>query len=299
MRRLFLILNGKAADREDIAEAISILRSEGTSLEVQRTHGDGHGTELARAGAARADVVVAVGGDGTLHEVAAGLLGAPGEAVMALVPAGTANDFARGCGIPLTPLEALRLAQAGAPRVIDVLRVNERYTVNVATAAFTGDEPVELSSELKRALGGVAYWVAGFLRSLQLEPKPLRWLSPDGRSEDHILLLTAANGRQTGGGAVVAEGALLDDGLMDIRLVRDFPVFDLPLLIAELADPLDDPSGYIGRYRLPWFEVEAQEPWKLSLDGEPMEASRVRFEVEPKALRIVLPPGAPLAGPLG
>jgi lipid kinase YegS len=295
-RRLHLILHAKAADRPDIQAAIEAIRSDGHELHVAVTRKARAARRMAHKLAAADVVVVAAGGDGTVNETAAGLLDAGGRAMLGVLPAGTANDFARGCGYPEDPLEALRLAADGEARLIDTIRVGEHWIVNVASAAFTGAEVVAVPQDAKRLLGGLAYWVQGFLRTLKLEPRRLRWRWPGGADEADVLLLTVANGRQTGGGAKVAASALLDDGLLDVRVVRDFPLLDLPTMLGELADPADDPDGYIARYQVPWFEVDSDAPWHMTADGESLDTRAARFEVVTRRLPVILPPGAPLVG---
>ena len=299
-RPVHIILHGKAADRPDIAAAMTELRRQGRTVEVTPTSEARGARPLARSLAIEEVVVVAAGGDGTINETAAGLLDVPERrAVLAVLPAGTANDFARGCTIPEDPLEALWLAAGGVARPIDVVRVGTGHCiVNCGTAVFTAD-PVDLPSDAKRMLGGAAYWVQGVLRTLRLEARALRWRWPGGADEGRVLLLTVANGVQTGGGARVAADAKLDDGLFDVRIVRDFPILDLPALVAELADPMDDPGGYIARLQVPWFEVEPETPWSMTVDGEDLELTAVRFEIMPRALAVVLPETAPLLDPSG
>ena len=128
-RTLTLILNGKSASRDDIRAAVTRLRAEGPSIDVFVTWEAGHAARFARElGGIGNSVIVAGGGDGTVNEVLGGLMAAPAPATMAILPLGTANDFATSAGIPIgDPYAALRLAATGASVPVDVGVMNGRY----------------------------------------------------------------------------------------------------------------------------------------------------------------------------
>ena len=145
-----IILNGKKADRPEIRSIIATLREEGFPLEVRVTWEDGDGERFVREactdGVSR---LIAAGGDGTINEVVTGLakLSLEKRPELAIIPLGTANDFATACAIPADPLAALRLAVTGSPEAIDIVQANERYFVNVASGGFgaevSADTPVQ------------------------------------------------------------------------------------------------------------------------------------------------------------
>ncbi|SNB67885.1 lipid kinase YegS [Arboricoccus pini] len=307
-RRLRLILNGKSADRADIRLAIEEMRQAGTRVDLAITHRLGDATHLASISTRLCDVVVAAGGDGTIQEVVEGILRVrpTRRPSLALLPAGTANDFATGCQIPRFPPLALQLAASGRSRSIDVLQVrgldpigevadlDMSIAVNVITAAFIDENATEISDELKRLIGGPAYWIAGILRTLHLRPRRIEWRSDDARGSDDLVVLTLANGRQTGGGSVVAPSALINDGLMDVRMIRAFEIADFPAVVREVGDPDFPQPRFVIRCRTKRFTLSADEPWNLTLDGEPRTGRRVEVNVLHKPIRLVLPPGAPV-----
>ena len=137
---LRLIVNGKAAADPTLRAAVSELRESGQAAEVRATwEGGDAGRFASEAVNDGVDVIIAAGGDGTVNEVAAGMLSVqvPSPSALAVVPYGTANDFATGIGIPKgDPLAALQLAATGDATPIDIGRVNGRIFVNVTSGGF-------------------------------------------------------------------------------------------------------------------------------------------------------------------
>jgi lipid kinase YegS len=300
MRELRLILNGKAAGDAGIRDAVSRVRDLGHPVEVRVTWEAGDGARFAAEACGQGvAVVVAGGGDGTVNEVVNGVLRTeenPAVAV-AVVPLGTANDFATGCGIPRDPFDALALAATGAAVAIDVGTANGGYFVNVASGGFGARITATTPPELKRRFGSAAYALMGF-RSLLQQPRAerTRFVVPDSSVTGTFLLGAIGNGRQAGGGFQVAPKALLDDGLLDILLVRDVGIDEVDLVIGELLDPTAEDNRYTIYRREPWLEVCGPEDGRgfLNLDGEPFAGSSscIRFGVLHRRLRFVLPRAA-------
>lgn len=299
-----LILNGKSAGDEAVRAAVLDRREAGVDLEVRVTweHGDAerYVREAAEGGA---DVVIAAGGDGTLHEVCAALadVGRAGDDLPAvgLLPLGTANDFATAAGVPLTPGEALALVAESAARSVDLLRVRPAgakatWCVNLATGGFPTEITTETPADLKRVLGAAAYFITGMAKVASIRSASGR-LHGEGFSWDgDFLLLGVGNGRQAGGGQALTPDAALDDGALDLMIVSA-PNGELAnvlgtLLFGGKAAVLDSAL----RVRLPWVEIETAEPLTLNLDGEPVESTSFRIDVVPGRLRMHLPEGCAL-----
>ncbi|MEA3274600.1 MAG: lipid kinase YegS [Pseudomonadota bacterium] len=300
MRVLRLILNGKVASEPLVREAVAQVRRMGHVVEVSVTWESGDAARFAEEARKEGlDLIVAGGGDGTLNEVVNGLL-AGGEGplpAVAVLPLGTANDFARGCGVPTDPREALLLAAEGRAVHIDVAKANDRYFVNVASGGFGAHVTAATPPELKRALGGAAYALTGLIEVLNRpQLKPIRFRTAEGEFSEAAIVGAVGNGRQAGGGFQVAPAALLDDGLLDVLLVRETALADIEGAIEELRDPGAPENRHIIYRRESWLEVEELEEGLgfINLDGEPLEGSpkRVRFEVLYRRLPFILPSAA-------
>jgi lipid kinase YegS len=293
---LRLILNGGKPTPPEIRDAVHQMRQRGVAVEVRVTWEEGDGERLARE-ACREGVkrVVAGGGDGTVSEVVNGLMAIPPwrRAALAILPLGTANDFATACGISAEPLAALELAAAGRPVRVDVVRVDQRHFLNAASSGFGAEVTASTPSELKRLLGSSAYALMAVIMALNAKPRECRFTMPGISFELSEIFSTFANGRQAGGGKVVAPAARIDDGLLDVMLVRRFPLSALNEVIREVAEPSSE-GVYVSYHQTPWIELDGAEPLSVNLDGEPHSYDRCRMEVLPGELRLVVPAGCPL-----
>ena len=227
-RSACLVLHGKAAARDDVRAAVRALRDEGARIDVRVTWESGDAQRFAREAASDGfEVVIAGGGDGTVNEVVAGLVDGSAEAdvspSLAILPLGTANDLARACRISLDPTEALRLAVSGTSVRVDVGRANDRSFLNVATGGFGARLTVETPQELKKLLGGAAYLLTGLTHFNSIRPERGRLAGPQFTWEGDFFVLAIGNGRQAGGGHPLCPDALLNDGLLDVRLLPKVP----------------------------------------------------------------------------
>jgi lipid kinase YegS len=300
MSTVRLVLHGKQAQNPAVRSAVAAERASGHHIEVRVTWEAGDAARLAEE-ASRAGVerVAAGGGDGTINEVASGLLSARGAggrvAALAIVPLGTANDFAHACHIPLDPAGALHLATTARPRPMDVGCVAGRPFINMATGGFGTEITVETRPELKKALHGAAYLVTGLTHLSELRPVKARFTGPDFSWDGELLLLAVGNGRQAGGGHVLAPEALVDDGQLEVSILPDVPRGERASALHRLLH-----EGKVSLWRrsvtsrLPWVELTADEPVQVNLDGEPISGKTLRFEILPAALEACLPEGAPV-----
>ena len=240
-------------------------------------------------------MLIAAGGDGTLNEVVHGLmdLSTVARPVLGVVPLGTANDFATGCGIPHDPEQALALCMEGNEVAIDVGKANEHWFLNAASIGFGAEITATTPPELKRLLGPAAYTVMGAILATNLRHYQGRLTLPDREITGSAPVAIVGNGRQTGGGVQVAPRARIDDGLLDVLIVRDIPATALLTAARELQE-LSPDGEYISYWQTPWAEVYTEEAIPVNLDGEPVRFSSVRYEAVPRAIRLIVPPSCPL-----
>lgn len=287
-----LILHGKQATNEAVRAAVLARREAGWQLDVRVTWEEGDAERLVgEALVAGYPTLIAGGGDGTARAVADALALAEADASLALLPLGTANDFARAAGIPLEADAALALLEQAA-HPIDLGQVEGRLFLNMATGGFGSTVTANTSEDLKKMLGGAAYLLTGLSRFSEVHSAQGHFHGPGFEWRGEFLALGIGNGRQAGGGHPLCADALADDGLLDLSI--------LPApgdLLATLGSLLGSGGGLrelLVRARLPWVELDAGEGLAINLDGEPLEARRVRFEVRPAAIRLHLPAGSPL-----
>lgn len=305
-----ILLNGKKAGLEPVRAAILAARKHG-NVEVRVTFEGGDIDRLvAEAVADGCQRLVAAGGDGTVNECVSALMrfDEAKRPELAIMPLGTANDFATACTIPIALEQALRLAQTGEARAIDCVKViagaehaegcsfaegSARYFINVASGGFGAKVTAETPVALKNFLGGGAYTLAGIVQALSFAPYQGTIRLPNQQSQEHVIVGAICNGRQAGGGQQLAPKAMLNNGLLDTIALRHFPMEALPQVLSELANQ-DTDGEYVRRIRTPWVEWHSDEVMPINLDGEPIAARRIRFEAIPAAIKLVLPQLCPL-----
>lgn len=291
--KALLILHGKQALNESVREAVSAWRELGRELAVRVTWEPGDVQRLvAEALSLGYRTLVAGGGDGTLREVAEALLKSGQPASLALMPLGTANDFAHAAGIPFEPFEALALLER-PPVAMDVGCLNDEPFINMATGGFGSRVTATTSEELKKMLGGGAYLLTGLSRFNEMRSAWGRFRGPGFEWEGDFLALGIGNGRQSGGGQLLCPQARVDDGLLDVCIVPA-PEDTVRTLGTLLSGGLLGIDTISVSAQVPWLEVEGVEPIDINLDGEPVAAARLRFTVKPGALNLHLPVDCPL-----
>ncbi|GAL57455.1 putative lipid kinase YegS [Pseudescherichia vulneris NBRC 102420] len=289
-----LILNGKSAGDDTLREAVTLLRNEGIELHVRVTWEKGDAARyVAEAVELGVATVIAGGGDGTINEVATALVNAKAENVPALgiLPLGTANDFATSTGVPETLDKALQLAIVGRAVPVDIARVNDQTCfINMATGGFGTRITTETPERMKAALGGVSYVIHGLMRMDTLKADSVEIRGENFSWQGDALVIGIGNGRQAGGGQQLCPSALINDGLLQIRIFTGDEL--LPALFTTLTRPEDSPNIVDGESA--WFEVTSPHEITFNLDGEPLSGQHFRMEILPGALQCRLPPDCPL-----
>ena len=294
-----IIIHGKQAENADLRAAVEALRATGREVEVRVTWDAGDGAMFARKACEEGvRTIVAAGGDGTLNEVVSGIFAAVtthAQPALGILPLGTANDFARSCGVPLEPAGALQLITETQPVSIDLGRLGKRLFVNVATGGFGVQVTAETSEELKRILGAAAYLLTGLQKFTSMASSQGRFRGPGFAWEGNFLVLAVGNGRQAGGGHVLCPEATINDGLLDVTVLPEIASGELGTTLSDLLrNGVGGAEFSVERARLPWLELESESELTINLDGESLTGTSFRFEAQPRALRVHLPPGCPL-----
>ncbi len=309
---IFVVVNPTAAYGKTSMRWAAIqdaMRGQGLEFTAALTERRGHAAELARQAAADGfRLIVAVGGEGTLFEIANGLLAVTGRVdesvALGILPSGTGSDFARTVGIPrdavaavarlvgdktitmdLGYLECRRLPPPGQAPDPDAPPV-KRYFMNVAGLGFDG-EVIERVERGSKAIGGTIPYLTNLFASLLAYRNKNVTISYDGRTlAGRFNSVVCANGAYFGGGMFIAPKARLDDGVFDLVLLGDFTK---PEIVANL------PSLYKGTHlshpkvtllHAKEVRVESRERALVQADGELVGMGPAIFRVIPQALRV-------------
>ena len=296
MAPAFLILHGKKASDPTIRDVVTKLRDEGISLEVRVTweFGDCH-RFITEAIDAHCSTLIIGGGDGSLNEAVNSLMQFPStqRPPLAVLPLGTANDFATSIGIPPEPEAALRLALTAAAQPIDLACVNQQhYFINMATGGFGTKITTETPEKLKSALGGASYFLHGLLRMDRLKPDHCTLVGEQWQWQGDALVIAVGNGRMAGGGQRLCPTALINDQQLALTVITAQEL--LPSLLHSLTR--DDENPNIINQSASEFTLTSEHTMTFNLDGEPQSGTYFHFAVLGDAIRFRLPTVCPLLG---
>lgn len=294
-QRLLLVANPRSGSppRASLREqALSLLTAAGLHVDLRLTDRFAAAAELARNGDLRGyDALCVVGGDGTLHEVACGLLqrtAPPTNLPLGLIPAGTGNSLAASLGIRDVAQAVHRIIR-GTPRPLDVIRATAdgdvHYCLNLIGWAAAHD--INSLAERLRWLGTSRYRAAALAHVLLARPRPARLVLDEQPLDERFLLVLACNTRYVGSGMLAAPQALTDDGLMDVVLVRRASRWRMLRLIARIHDGSHISMPEVEHHQVSRFTLDTSAPEPLNLDGELKGATPLAAEIMPGAISIL------------
>jgi YegS/Rv2252/BmrU family lipid kinase len=296
MSRIVVIGNPKAGRGKtdaDWADLLGRFGHAGLEADLAATNAPGHAIELARAARTDgAELVVAFGGDGTVHEVVNGLLfDGPGDdvPVLGVVPGGSGCDYAKTFGIPSDPQEAVELLVSSSPvRMVDVGEISfdtgRRYFANIAEIGV-GSEVVARAARLPRMLGGAVYFAAFWLTLPRFKRRQVK-VSMDGASyEGPLTNMVVAIGRYFGGGMQITPKADPSDGSFDVQLHLGSKL-DFVRAIPKVYKGTHIPHPRVREERTASVVIESEPPALIEADGEVLGATPATFTILPDVLRL-------------
>lgn len=293
-KRLFFIVNpvsgsGRGQTTFDGVRAELDARGEGISYGYAISEYSTHALELTDAAVAAGEkLIVAVGGDGTVREVASLLINS--DVKMGILPVGTGNDFAKTLGIPQDVMEALNLLLSGEGKLVDAATANGVVFMNVAGFGFDVDV-VRYTDKYKKHLNGMLPYLLGIFQSLLHLRGVDVYVEPSEGEAFHtsVLLFSACNGTHFAGGIYLAPLANPHDGLLDVCIVKKISRLRFLNVFPKYMK-----GKHVGIKQIEYFKahsimVDALKGQKLQLDGEIIGETPVRFCVLPNALSIIVP----------
>jgi diacylglycerol kinase (ATP) len=280
-------------------EICRLLQSCGLSFDYDFTDGKGHAIEIARNAAGNGyRFLVAVGGDGTIHEVANGILETENgsETTLGIICTGTGSDLSRSIGISREASLSCLSLKAFHQRKIDVGRVtyerdgqaHSRYFVNSAGIGFDA-AVVDATERLPKYGGGTLPYLVGLARSFLHYRNKTVVLTVNGQKmhPQRVLSIVVANGAYFGGGMRVAPEAKTDDGLFDVVTVGDFGKLELLRVFPRVYKGTHLSYPKIDLIKGTVVTVTSAESFLLHADGELLGNGPVSFELLPRALNLV------------
>lgn len=292
-KHAYLIVNPVARtlpSPDRLAAAPAWLRLHGWTVEEHRTERAGHAIELARAAAEREiNAVIAVGGDGTVNEVANGLAGS--DVALAVIPAGTANVWAREVRLPRHPAAIARLLDLGDRYRIDLGRVNDRHFLLMASLGVDSIVVSAISPWAKRAFGRIAYVTRGVHEAISFPSVAARLYVDSELVDANLLMLIVGNTRSYGGALKITNLAVADDGRMDMVLYNGAGAGRIAGYLARtvIGRHVRGPGTLYRHIRR--LEIETGIPLPVQADGDVIGTTPAIFSVHERSLTVIVPPG--------
>ncbi|MCT6923927.1 diacylglycerol kinase [Metasolibacillus sp.] len=273
MKRARIIYNptsGREAFKKHLPEVLEKLEIAGYETSCHATTCEGDATAAAKAAVERQfDVVIAVGGDGTLNEVVAGISGFDKRPKLGLIPMGTTNDFARAIHIPRKIDEAVEIIVKGDTLPVDVgILNNERYFINIAAGGRITELTYEVPSKMKTVLGQLAYYLKGIEMIPSIKATHMRIEIDEEVFDGNAMMFLCGLTNSVGGFEKIAPDASINDGLFTVMVLKECSITDF-IKIASLAlrgEHLNDERVIYRKAKK--VKVTSDDEVHLNLDGE-------------------------------
>ena len=287
-RKIVFIINPISGtnSKEDIPDLIEKrLDHERYDYEIQLTGYAGHATEIARNCVERqTDVAVAVGGDGTVNEVARALTHS--ETALGILPCGSGNGLARHLCIPLDKKKALDIINACNIEAFDYGIINDLPFFCTCGMGFDAFISLKFAESGKR--GPITYVENVLKEGLKYKPETYEVETDDGAHRYKAFLIACANASQYGNNAYIAPGATMKDGEMDVIIMEPFDTLEAPQIAADLFMKTLPNNSKIKTFRTKHLHISRKQPGAIHYDGDPiMTDKEVDVHIEPHGIRIL------------
>lgn len=292
MRLLFIVnpISGTLGKRPVLASIPRLVDTTRYTYDIAETAYPGHATELARAAANQSiDIVCAIGGDGTVNEVARALLHT--NTTLAIIPLGSGNGLARHLHIPIDPTRALQLINHATPHHIDYGLVNAHPFLCTCGVGF--DALISQKFAEAKTRGPLTYIEQILRHALTYNPQTyqIEIESEQGaRQTLTALIIACANASQYGNNLYIAPQASVRDGLLDVTVLLPFNILEAPQIARQLLSGTTTPSPAIRTFRCRRLIIRRTAPAPIHYDGEPILADPLLdISIVHRGLRCICP----------
>lgn len=258
--------------------------------EIVYTEYAGHAIEIAAQKAKENEfAVVAIGGDGTINEIARSLVHT--KTALGIIPCGSGNGLARHLQIPMDSKRAIEIINGGALDVIDYGKINDVPFFCTCGVGFDAFVSLKFAKAGRR--GPLTYLEKTLLESLKYQPETYELETEDGTLKYKAFLIACGNASQYGNNAYIAPQATLTDGLLDVTILEPFTVLDVPSLSFQLFNKTIDQNSRIKTFRCRKLRIHRTKPGVVHFDGDPMMMGEdIEVKVFKEGLQVIVPPYA-------
>lgn len=256
-------------------------------VDIVTTEYAGHARELCAELCNKVDVIVAVGGDGTVHEIAASLVDSTTS--LAIIPRGSGNGLSLFLQLPAQVKEALKVIKQSKTRRIDAISINDHIFVNMAGVGFDAH-----IAHLFKDFGKRGFFSYGklVLKEFSQYPGVKLNIKMNGSGEltEEPFVVSFANSSQYGNNAHIAPGAIIDDGLLDVCVVDKFPLISSCAILLKLFTKSLNRSKYYKHYQVPEVVIQSDSDLLAHVDGEPINiGKKATLKVIPQCINVIIP----------
>ncbi|WP_300695507.1 diacylglycerol kinase family protein [uncultured Bacteroides sp.] len=258
--------------------------------EIVYTEYAGHAIEIAAQKAKENEfAVVAIGGDGTINEIARSLVHT--KTALGIIPCGSGNGLARHLQIPMDSKRAIEIINGEVLDVIDYGKINDVPFFCTCGVGFDAFVSLKFAKAGRR--GPLTYLEKTLLESLKYQPETYELETEDGTLKYKAFLIACGNASQYGNNAYIAPQATLTDGLLDVTILEPFTVLDVPSLSFQLFNKTIDQNSRIKTFRCRKLRIHRTKPGVVHFDGDPMMMGEdIEVKVFKEELQVIVPPYA-------
>lgn len=295
MKKYKIIANPKSGDEtalDKIQNLIELMAQNGCKIDLRLTGAPMQAYEFAKEDEGE-DIIISIGGDGTLNEVVNGIVESNKKVKLAIISSGTVNDFATAMEIPTDIYEIYEMLIQEKTKKVDVGMAGDKAFINVAAGGLMTDIAYTVTEEKKTILGRTAYYIEGLKEFAKLGDKTkknhfkLKIKTEDLELEEDILVFICANSMSVGG-FEVAPHATVDDGLIDILMVKDLDLADIPKLVRSFTKGKHTAHEKIVYLQAKEFTLDSDEEIIIDVDGEKAGKLPMTFKVKQQAIELIV-----------
>ncbi len=281
---------GQADTEKALAAVLPEISIHVKELHVIQTERVGETTKLCREWGERIDLVIVLGGDGTVHEAINGLAELEKRPVLGILPGGTCNDFSRMLNIPQNLARAAKCLMQGKTQLLDVGKVNEHYFLNFWGVGLVAAASTNIDAGQKKVLGKLSYLLSA-LRTVQTaEPFHFTIQADEHQLEGEAVMILVMNGRYIGTNQIPFPNMKIDDGLLDVLIVKDstFGSFLEVFNLEELPPNNQEAEGNMQHFQTSSLSVQTTPVLEADMDGEIYSETPAQLTVLPKHIQMIV-----------
>ncbi len=255
---------------------------------IRMTEYAGHATVIANEEKAKGtDIIVAVGGDGTVNEVARALVHS--ESALGIIPCGSGNGLARHLLLPMNARKCIEILNACKIHDLDYGTVNEYPFFCTCGLGFDAFVSKKFAEAGKR--GPITYLENILREGLKYKPETYEIIDDNGAVEYKAFLVSCANASQYGNNAYIAPQASMSDGLLDVIIMEPFDIIEAPQISLEMFNKTLDKNSKIKTFKTKSLHIHRSKPDVIHYDGDPvMAGTDIYIKIQPKGIKIVVNP---------